>query len=135
VRLALAVALGGACGSWARWWLGGWVQRRSSTASGALALLPAGTLAVNLLGCLIIGFLASLLEERSTLDPAVRIFLLVGVLGGFTTFSSFGLETMALVRGGNLALAIGNVLGSVGGGLAGVWIGAVAARLLTGGSG
>jgi len=129
------VALGGACGSWARWVVGGWVQRRSSAAHGALALFPAGTIVVNLIGCLVIGFFAALLEERSTLDPAWRIFLLVGVLGGFTTFSSFGLETMALVRAGNFGLALGNVLGSVGGGLAGVWLGAAAARLLSGGVG
>jgi len=111
------------------------VQRRSSAAHGALALFPAGTIVVNLIGCLVIGFFAALLEERSTLDPAWRIFLLVGVLGGFTTFSSFGLETMALVRAGNFGLALGNVLGSVGGGLAGVWLGAAAARLLSGGVG
>lgn len=135
MRLALAVALGGALGSWTRWSLGGWVQRRSSATSGAAALFPAGTLAVNLLGCLAIGFLAAWLEERGAVDPALRVFLLVGVLGGFTTFSSFGFETVALVRDGNFALAATNVAASVGGGLAGVWAGLVAARWIGGGSG
>jgi len=135
MRLALAVALGGALGSWARWTLGGWVQRRASAASGGLALFPAGTLAVNLLGCLAIGCLAAWLEERGAVDPALRIFLLVGVLGGFTTFSSFGFETVALVRDGNLGLAATNVAASVAGGLAGVWAGLAMARLVGCGSG
>jgi len=135
VRFALAVALGGALGSCARWWLGGWVQRRASAASGAVALFPVGTLAINLLGCLAIGFLVALVEERGALEPALRVFLLVGVLGGFTTFSTFGLETVALVRDGNAWLAAVNVGASVAGGLAGVWAGIVAARWLVGGAG
>lgn len=134
MRLTLAVALGGALGSWARWSLGGWVQRRASAASGAVALFPAGTLAINLLGCFAIGLVATFAEERGSLDPAWRIFLLVGVLGGFTTFSTFGYETVALVRAGNLTLAALNVGCSVAGGLAGVWLGMATARWLGGGA-
>lgn len=135
MRLALVVAFGGALGTSVRWWLGGWVQRRASAASGALSLFPAGTLAVNLLGCLAIGFLAAAIEERGAFDPALRVFLLVGVLGGFTTFSSFGFETVALLRDGNLALASANVAASLLGGLVGVWTGIVAARWLAGSGG
>lgn len=111
------------------------MQRRASAASGAWALFPAGTLAVNLLGCLAIGLVAALVEERGALDPAARVFLLVGVLGGFTTFSTFGYETVALVRDGNLLLAGGNVAASLAAGLAGVWAGIVVARWLAGGGG
>jgi CrcB protein len=130
VRLVLAVALGGALGSCARWWLGGWVQRRASAASGALALFPAGTLAINLLGCLAIGFLVALAEERGALDPALRVFLLVGVLGGFTTFSTFGMETWQLVEDGAAWLALANAGGSVLAGLAAVVLGATLTRQL-----
>lgn len=132
MRLALAVALGGAFGSWARWSLGGWAQRRASAASGVIAIFPAGTLLVNLLGCLAVGLLAGWFEERGAVDPAVRVFVLVGVLGGFTTFSSFGFETVALVREGNLAPAAANVVLSVAGGLVGVWLGLVLARWMGG---
>jgi CrcB protein len=130
VRLLASVALGGALGSAARWLLGGWVQRRAGESTGALALFPAGTLAVNLAGCFAIGLLATLFQERLAASGELRTFLLVGVLGGFTTFSAFGFETLALARAGNLALAAANVAASVGLGLAGVWLGVALARLL-----
>lgn len=130
MRTLIAVALGGALGSTARYLLAGWAQQRAAGARGWLALFPAGTLAVNLIGCFAIGFLAALFQERLAGDPATRTFALVGVLGGFTTFSTFGLETFALARGGNLALACGNVGASVALGLAGVWAGTALARTL-----
>lgn len=130
----IAVAAGGACGSLARWLLAGWVQRRLDSQSGWSALFPAGTLAVNLLGCLAIGFLATLYEERLTVEPALRTFVLVGMIGGFTTFSAFGFETLALLRAGSLAIAAANVTASVAGGLGGVWLGTVLARLAGGGA-
>jgi CrcB protein len=130
MRMLAIVALGGAFGSAARWALAGWVQGRASAARGAVALFPAGTLAVNVVGCLLIGLLATLFEERVAGDPAVRTFVLVGLLGGFTTFSSFGFETFALLRAGNLVLAATNAVGSLLLGLAGVWIGAALARML-----
>jgi len=130
VRLLATVALGGALGSGARWLLTGWVQRRASGASGPLALFPAGTLAVNLLGCFAVGLLATLFQERLAASAELRTFVLVGVLGGFTTFSAFGFETFALARAGNLALAAVNALGSVALGLAGVWLGVALARVL-----
>jgi CrcB protein len=128
MRLMLAVAAGGAAGSVARYLLQGWVQRRTSETSGWLPLLPTGTLAVNLLGCVAIGLLATLLQERVAVDPALRSGLLIGVLGGFTTFSAFGWETLGLLRAGNLLLAGAYVVASVALGLAGVWLGIVVAR-------
>jgi len=133
VRTLLAVAVGGALGSTARYLLAGWVQQRAASARGAVALFPAGTLVVNLAGCFAIGCLAALLQERFAGDPALRTFLLIGLLGGFTTFSTFGWETLALARDGNFALAAVNVLASLALGLAAVWAGASLARWLSGG--
>ncbi len=130
MRMLAAVALGGALGSMARWSLAGWVQGRTAAARGAAALFPVGTLAVNLTGCLLIGVLATLFEERLAGDPALRTFVLAGLLGGFTTFSSFGLETFHLLREGNLALAFANAAGSLVLGLAAVWFGAALARAI-----
>jgi fluoride exporter len=68
-----------------------------------------GTLAVNVLGCLVIGFLGGLAEARQVLTPEGRLFLMLGFLGGFTTFSSFGYETLSLARGGEGTRALVNV--------------------------
>jgi len=105
-----------------RYELGGVVQR------GTGAFFPWGTLFVNASGCLAIGFLATLLEERSLLGPTWRLFLLVGVLGGYTTFSSFGLETWRLVESGDWLRAAGNAGGSVAIGLVAVAGGVAIAR-------
>ena len=131
MRHLLAVALGGALGSTARYGLQGWVQERAARGHGWVALFPFGTLAVNLAGCAAIGALAALLQGRLLAAPELRSFLLVGVLGGFTTFSAFGFETMELARAGNFALAAANVAGSVVFGLAGVWLGAALVRLVS----
>jgi len=135
MRLMAAVALGGALGSAARWLTAGWVQRRVGGGTGWLALLPLGTLAVNLVGCFAIGVLATLAEQRLALDPALRAFLLIGILGGFTTFSTFAWESLELIRGGGIVLAFANLAGSLLLGLAGVWLGTVLARALAGGGG
>lgn len=128
----LCVALGGALGATLRYLVGGWVQRAPwiERMQGGLGLLPWGTLLVNVSGCAAIGLLAGLLEERSTASPELRLFLLVGVLGGYTTFSSFGLETHRLLAEGSSALALVNVVGSVVAGLAAVVAGAALARLV-----
>jgi CrcB protein len=84
---------------------------------------PAGTAVVNILGCFLIGFLSGLTELRQLLSPEVRIFLLIGLLGGFTTFSTFGYETIASLRSGQFLLALANVLIQVIVGLSAVWIG------------
>jgi CrcB protein len=85
---------------------------------------PVGTVAVNLIGCLIIGLLAGLLaSERIALRMHWREFVFVGLLGGFTTFSTFGLDTITLARTHSMAPAMWNVAGQVGLGLIAVWIG------------
>lgn len=89
---------------------------------------PYGTLTVNLVGCLLFGLISGLFEERHLLTPATRLFLTVGVLGGFTTFSSFGDETLVLLKSGKPAIAGLYVGVSVLAGVVAVWIGAVVAR-------
>lgn len=90
---------------------------------------PIGTFCVNMIGCLLIGFIAQLSEARAVFSPEFRIFLLVGVLGGFTTFSSFGYETVQLIRNGEILLALANAVGQLILGLIMVYIGYVLARL------
>jgi CrcB protein len=130
MRLLSAVAVGGALGSAARYLIQGWVQERAARAHGWIALFPFGTLAVNLVGCFAIGALATLFQERLMVAPELRSFLLLGVLGGFTTFSAFGFETVALARDGNFALVAANVSASVVLGLVGVWLGVALVRLI-----
>src|SRR5687767_13197062 len=96
----LLVALGGALGSVARYKLGGWVLHHTVDWK-----FPAGTFAVNLLGCAVAGVLAGLVERHNLFSPQTRLFLFTGLLGGFTTFSAFGLETMLLLRRGHLLVA------------------------------
>ena len=117
MRLLLLIGAGGAVGSVLRYLLGGLVQQRTGAA------FPFGTLAVNLVGCLAIGLLSELVESRGAFDPANRAVLLVGVLGGFTTFSAFGNETLNLLRDGERMLASANVTASVILGLGAVWAG------------
>ncbi|HSH00012.1 MAG TPA: fluoride efflux transporter CrcB, partial [candidate division Zixibacteria bacterium] len=95
--------LGGALGAVGRWALSGWAQRFANSA------LPWGTLAVNLFGSLLIGALWAAFE-RFVVSPNLRVFLLVGLLGGFTTFSTYSLETVMLLRDGELRLALYNAL-------------------------
>jgi len=86
--------------------------------------VPWATFVVNVIGCLVIGALAGrIATERLHLSPAMRTFLFVGVLGGFTTFSSFGLDTFTLGHGGEHAAAFWNVAGQIGLGLGAVWLG------------
>jgi CrcB protein len=113
----LAVGIGGFCGSIARYWLTGVVQRHASS------VFPYGTMAVNVLGCLAIGLIWGLVEYRQWFSPDVRLFLTVGILGGFTTFSAFGYETFMLLRDGEYLPALANVTVSVVAGLAAVMAG------------
>ncbi len=99
----LFIALGGALGSLARYGASGLAQQKYN------GVFPVGTLTVNLVGSFLIGLLWGL-AENSTLNPNVRTFLFVGILGGFTTFSTFSLETLNLLRDGEFKLALVNVL-------------------------
>jgi len=93
MRNLIMVGLGGFTGSVFRYLVSGWIQRLSGT-----AFFPYGTLGVNVLGCLLIGLLGGWADNVELFSPPVRLFLLVGLLGGFTTFSTFSYETMALLR-------------------------------------
>lgn len=120
---AAVVGSGGFLGALARYGLSGLVHRQAP-----LTTFPYGTLLVNLLGCLLIGVVAGYAESRQLFGPEVRAFILIGVLGGFTTFSTFGYETLAMIRDDELLRAAANVGAHVILGLALVWLGyAVAA--------
>ena len=118
MKSILLVALGGAIGSVARFKLSGWVLQQS-----AGWRFPAGTLAVNVIGCFIVGLLAGLAVKQDVFTPEARVFLFTGLLGGFTTFSAFGLETLLLLKRGEAGVAIANVAISVAVGLLVAWLG------------
>ncbi|MFT4191506.1 MAG: fluoride efflux transporter CrcB [Comamonas sp.] len=117
----LYVAVGGALGSVTRYLMGsatmGWAALHWGTR------FPVGTLVVNLLGCLLIGGIAGLADKHALLSADARLFLVTGVIGGFTTFSSFGLETVMLLKGGDTGMAVAYVLASVLAGVALVALG------------
>ena len=118
----LFVALGGALGSVSRYLLGTWAQTISRSID-----FPYGTLIVNLIGCFMIGFLSQLAEVRGAYTSESRLFMFIGVLGGFTTFSSFGNDTINLLRDGEMFNALVNVGANVIVGLLLVWLGRAAA--------
>lgn len=113
----LLIAGGGALGSVSRYLLAGWVQRWSEGA------FPVGTLAVNLLGCFVLGLAAALLMGPAIVREEYRMAFTIGFLGGFTTFSTFGYETFALLNDRQWKTAALNVLLSNGLGILGVWVG------------
>jgi CrcB protein len=114
----LLVAAGGALGSVARYKLSGYVLHHTVDWR-----FPVGTFSVNVVGCLVAGLLAGLAEQHDVLSPDARLLLFTGVLGGFTTFSAFGLETMLLLKRGDVLVAAANVALSVAVGLAALWLG------------
>lgn len=119
MQKALLLFLGGGLGTLIRWAVSGFVASRFGE------LFPWGTLFVNVTGSFAIGFIATLTapEGRLFLPPDARQFLMFGLLGGYTTFSSFSLQTLNLINDGEVFLAIGNVLLSVFLCLVGVWLG------------
>jgi len=119
------VALGGALGSVSRYLLGTWTQTLSKSID-----FPYGTLVVNLIGCFVIGFLSQLAEARGAFTPESRAFIFIGLLGGFTTFSAFGNDTINLLRDGETFNALANVGANVILGLALVWFGRMVAYLI-----
>lgn len=121
----LLLGAGGAVGAILRYLVSGWVQARQGTA------FPWGTLAVNVVGCLLIGVLTPLVSEK-LVRPEYRTALLVGGLGAFTTFSTFGYETLSLLEGRQFRYALLYVIGTNGGCLTAVWLGhRVSEKLLT----
>jgi fluoride exporter len=107
-----------------RYWLSGVVQRVWETD------FPAGTFAVNVLGSFVVTLIMTASFERGTPGPNARIFLTVGVCGGFTTMSTFSYETVALLRTGQLAFAVGNVAATLTACLVAAWLGDTLGRLL-----
>lgn len=119
------VGCGGFFGAICRYLLGGLVHQVTQVSA-----FPIGTFVVNILGCLFIGIGGGLLEVRQVLTPELRLFLMIGFLGGFTTFSTFGFESWALLRDGEFLFASLNVVGQVMIGLTAVWFGYALTRYL-----
>jgi CrcB protein len=115
----LVVGAGGALGSMARHGLNHLIHQRNLSST-----FPLGIFAINIIGSTVIGVVAGVLASgRWHWSYDVRMFVIVGLLGGFTTFSSFSFDTLALMRAGHMAQALGNVAGQVGFSLLGVWVG------------
>lgn len=121
----LLVGAGGFIGSVLRYLLSGYVQQSARTLD-----FPYGTLAVNVIGCFVIGFLAQLAEARGVFTGETRLFVFVGILGGFTTFSSFGNETLHLMRDDQMMNALANIGANVVIGLFAVWLGRTVSYLI-----
>lgn len=112
------IAVGGGIGSVLRYLITGVAQRVTSATT-----FPVGTLTVNVLGCLVIGALTAFFAGPQLVRQEFRLAIMIGLLGGFTTFSTFGNETLALLNGGQYQYAVLNVVLSNGLGLAAAWAG------------
>ena len=121
----LLVGSGGFLGSVARYLLSDYIATLLSK-----PLLPFGTLAVNVLGCLVIGLLGGLSEARQVLTPETRLLLMIGFLGGFTTFSSFGYEILNYARDGQIAASLASLGLHIFLGLGAVWSGLTLSQLI-----
>jgi len=117
MKAILLVAIGGAVGSVARYQVGALILKRTLDSD-----FPYGTFTVNVLGCLIAGILAGLGERYSFLTAEMRLLLFTGFLGGFTTFSAFGVETVGLIERGAWTMAITYVALSVLCGVVALWV-------------
>lgn len=115
---AAAVVVGGGLGSFLRFAAGAWVLHHHPAAK-----FPWATLGVNWIGCFLIGLIYGWVENRTMLGVPVRYFLVTGFLGGFTTFSAFGMETLYLFKRGEGLMAWAYILASVAGGLLLAWVG------------
>ena len=118
IKQILIVALGGAVGSVLRYKLGGFALHHTQSWN-----FPVSTFSINVVGCFAIGILAALVEHHDLFSPSVRLLLFTGLLGGFTTFSAFGYESIFLLRRGLSSVAIQYVVLSVGCGLGAVMMG------------
>jgi CrcB protein len=121
----LLVFLGSGIGGVLRFLMSPAVQRMTNGWA-----FPIGTFSVNMVGCFIIGLLGQLAESKGLFQGDTRAFVFVGILGGYTTFSSFGFETFQLIKDGEFTYAIANAMLQVILGLALVWLGSIAGRLL-----
>lgn len=119
----LWIVAGAAIGAPLRYFVG------TRVGPGQWGMFPLGTLAVNVSGCLLIGLVLGLAEERGSISRELRLLLVTGFLGGYTTFSAFGWETYSLIRADDFARAGANIVASVVLGLAAVFLGASLAKL------
>jgi len=124
MQKTILIALAGLVGTVVRYWLSGFVARQYGET------FPWGTVMVNLIGSFLAGAMYYLAEERLLISPTLRPIIFIGLLGGFTTFSSYGLQTFTLLRDGEIGLATLNVAVSNVLGLLMVWIGYVAFKAL-----
>ncbi|MGD8483885.1 MAG: fluoride efflux transporter CrcB [Thioalkalispiraceae bacterium] len=118
----IAIAGGGAIGALLRYWMSGWVYSLAGRD------FPYGTLAVNVMGSFMMGLLFILLDERFNLGPQWRALLLIGLLGAFTTFSTFSIETLNLLLSGEAGKAVLNILLSVSICIFATWLGILIGR-------
>ncbi len=121
----LLIGLGGFLGAVLRHYAAGLAHKISMISS-----FPVGTLTVNVLGCLLIGIFAGLTESRQLFSAEIRLFIFIGFLGSFTTFSTFGFETLNFLRDGQVASALLNVSLQLLLGLSAVWFGMVISRFI-----
>lgn len=124
MQKTILIGVAGLVGTLCRYWLSGVVARQYGET------FPWGTMVVNLVGCFLAGVVFNVAEERFLLSPTLRTMLLIGFLGGFTTFSSYGLQTFTLLRDGEFGLATLNVAASNGLGLLMVWTGYVVCKAI-----
>ena len=124
MRLLFAIGVAGFFGAISRYLVGGWVYRLTPGA------FPYGTLCVNVLGSLLLGIVFQLGTDRAVLSPELRVALATGFMGAFTTFSTFSLETVNLLREGSLVLALANIGGNVLLCVVAAWLGMGLVRLL-----
>jgi fluoride exporter len=117
------IGLGGFAGAVGRYALTGLAHRLWSTT------FPIGTLVVNVAGCFLLGAVMYLVQSHGALSPNTRLFITIGILGAFTTFSTFGYETLALIDDREFLYALWNVVGNLMLGLAAVWLGRLAVRV------
>jgi fluoride exporter len=120
----LIIALGGAVGSMLRFWAGGYVSGRLGSR------FPYGTFVINVTASFLIGFIMTVLAERTHLSPSWRYLLVVGFLGGYSTFSSFEYETFRVFDDGEFLITALNIALSVGVGFVAVWMGAITGRTI-----
>lgn len=118
MRQIILVGVGGCLGAAVRYKLGGMVLHMTPGWR-----FPLSTFIINVSGCLVAGLLAGLVEKRDLFAPDVRLLLFTGILGGFTTFSAFGLETVYLIQRQQTLIALANVVASVVGGVLALWLG------------
>ncbi len=123
----LLVAAGGALGATARYVIADLVHRVASP------FFPWGTFIVNVTGCFAFGLVAGVADARGAIGPSTRAFVLVGILGGYTTFSSFTFETMELLRAGQVPAAVANGVGQVTAGMLAFWAAWTLAHAVVGG--